>query len=285
MLLLRLFRGAGSTGHVFLLNGGKASDKGVAYSGLIGPMTTVAVIPTMPHIVNFAIEAQTSDNQKVVVRGNLPVTFVPSTARSKFDFTVDPKTGEYIAQWEPAVNAKVTEQVLRVVLDKVKEIKVEAAVVAQKEIGDEVDNKLGQENLATDGMSAGSCSIHKIEPKDDEVTKAIGVVERQAMLAAADKAVHDRRAKAAENERALKEYEAGTLLELEKKKKLLIEEQSKNKEEEAKGDAKAIGIRFAELNKIEPGKLLGASIMDAAKSGRLGSLAITSEFLAAVNQK
>ncbi len=87
------------------------------------------------------------------------------------------------------------------------------------------------------------------------------------------------------NERAVKEYEAGTKLELEKKQGILLDEQAKNKEKEATADAKATEIRLAPLKDVEAGKLLGAAIMDAAKTGRLGSLAITSEFLAAVGQK
>ena len=105
------------------------------------------------------------------------------------------------------------------------------------------------------------------------------------MLTEADKALHDRRMKGSENDRTVKEYEAGTRIELEKKQGLLLEEQAKNKEKEADADARATAIRLAPLKDVEAGKLLGAAIMDAAKTGRLGSLAITSEFLAAVGQK
>lgn len=285
MSIIRLFRSAGATGHVFLLNGSGRADKGLAYSGFIGPMTTVAVVPTTPQILNFAIDAQTKDKQGVVVRGNLTATLIPNTAVSKFDFTVETKSGGYLGNWVQVLNAKVIERVLRAVLDKVKGLDVEEATRSQKDVEDAVTTALGENAFSADGITVNSCSIPKIEPADEEVDGAIGAQERQTMLTAADRALHQRRLKASENERAVKEYEAGTKLELEKKQGILLDEQAKNKEKEANADAKATEIRLAPLEKVEAGKLLGAAIMDAAKTGRLGSLSITSEFLAAVGQK
>ncbi|MDO8518159.1 MAG: SPFH domain-containing protein [bacterium] len=284
-MLIRLFRSAGATGHVFFLKNGRIADKGLAYSGFIGPKTTVAVVPTTAQVLNFAIDAQTKDKQNVVVQGSLTATLTPSTAVSKFDFTVNAKDGGYSSQWNQVLHARVIERVLRAVLDKVKNLDVEEATRSQKEVEDAVTTALGNNAFEGDGITINSCSIPKIEPGDEDVENAIGATERQAMLTDADKALHDRRLKAAANERAVKEYEAGTKLELEKKQGILLVEQALNKEKEANADAKATEIRLAPLENVEAGKLLGAAIMDAAKTGRLGSLAITSEFLAAVGQK
>jgi hypothetical protein len=285
MLMIRLFRNAGATGHVFFLKNGRIANKGLAYSGFIGPKTTVAVVPTTPQILHFAIDARTKDKQKVVVRGSLTATLTPSIAVSRFDFTVEPKSGGYLGNWIQVVNAKVIERVLRAVLDKVKDLDVEEATRAQKEVEDAVTAALGNDAFEDDGITINSCSIPKIEPTDEEVEEAIGARERQTMLTDADHALHDRRLQAAANERTVKEFEAGTRLELEKRQGLLLDEQAKNKEKEAKADATATEIRLAPLEKVGSGKLLGAAIMEAAKTGRLGSLAITSEFLTAVGQK
>ena len=284
-MFIKLFQKAGATGHVFFLKNGRSKNMGLAFSGFIGPKTTVAVVPTTPQILNFAIDAQTKDKQNVVVQGSLTATFIPQTAVSKFDFTVDPKNGGYLGNWVQVLNAKVVERVVRAVLDKVKDLDVEEATRSQKLVEDAVTAALGSNTFQDDGITIGSCSIPKIEPADEEVEGAIGANERQTMLTNADRALHDRRLKAAVNERAVKEYEAGTKLELEKKQGILLDEQAKNKEKEANADAKATEIRLAPLKDVEAGKLLGAAIMDAAKTGRLGSLAITSEFLAAVGQK
>jgi hypothetical protein len=284
-MLITLFRSAGATGHVFFLKNGRTADKGLAYSGFIGPKTTVAVVPTTPQILNFAIDAQTKDKQNVVVRGSLTATLIPQTAVSKFDFTVETRNGGYLGNWNQVLNAKVVERVLRAVLNRVKELDVEDATRAQKDVEDAVTAALGENIFSEDGISVNSCSIPKIEPTDEEVEEAIGANERQTMLTEADRALHERRMKASGNERTVKQYEADTRFELEKKQGDLLDEQAKNKEKEANADARAIEIRLAPLEKVDAGKLLGAAIMDAAKSGRLGSMAITSEFLAAVGQK
>ena len=283
--LITLFRSAGATGHVFLLKNGKVADKGLAYSAFIGPKTTAAVVPTTPQMLDFSIDAKTKDKQEVVVTGNITVTLIPAKVVEKLDFTVNPQDGSYVSEWSQTLNAKVIERVLRAVLDKVKGLSVEEATHSQKEVEDAVTAALGAQTFANDGISIDSCSIPKIEPNDEEVTEAIGAEERQAMLTTADKAMHDRRLKAAKNERAVKEYEAGTKLELEKKQGILLDEQGKNKEKEAVTDAKATTTRLAPLQSIEPGRLLGAALMKMAETGRIGNLAIGPELLAALQQQ
>jgi hypothetical protein len=283
--IIRLFRSAGATGHVFLVRSGRIIDKGLAHSGFIGPKTTVAVVPTTPQILNFAIDSLTKDRQNVVVQGSLTATLMPGIAISKFDFTVDSKNGGYLGNWIQVLNAKVVERVVRAVLDKVKNLDVEDAICSQKLVEDAVTAALGNNTFQGDGITIDSCSIPKIEPVDEEVEDAIGAKERQTMLTEADKALHDRRLKASQNERAVKEYEVGTRLELEKKQGALLDEQAKNKEKEASADAKATEIRFAPLKNIEAGKLLGAALMDGLKNGRVGSIVVAPELLGALQQK
>ncbi len=281
MNILTLFRKAGATGNVFLLKRGKQKDMGLAYSGFISPMTTVAVVPTTPQIVSFAVEAKTSDKQDVTVVGSITATLVPRTAVSRFDFTVDPKNGAYLSPWQQTLQAKVIEKALRAILNKVKDLAVEDATRAQKIVEDEVTQALGKDNLAQDGIVIDSCSIPKIEA-DDEVAEALGAKERQAMLADADKALHERRLNASQNDRTIKQFEADTRLGLEQKNGALIEEQGRNKEKEASADAKATEIRLAPLKDVEPGKLLGAALMEMAKGGRIGNLSIVPEMLTAL---
>lgn len=99
MSLVKLFSGAGATGHVFFLRNGKLINKGIAYSGLIGPMTTPAVVPTTPVILDFSVETRTLDKQHITVVGNVKVSLQPNQAVSKFDFTVTPN-GVYINEWQ-----------------------------------------------------------------------------------------------------------------------------------------------------------------------------------------
>jgi hypothetical protein len=284
-MLWTLFRGAGATGHVFLLKNGKTEDKGLAFSGLIGPMTTVAVVPTVPQFVNFAIAAKTKDKQDVTVQGSVTITLIPKQAISAFDFTVNPKTGSYINPWDKSMSTRVIERALRTVLDEIKQLDVADATQSQKLVEDAVLAALGGDTFSADGIIVKSCSIPKIQPANDKIEASIGAVDREQMLAAADKATHDRRIKQVENDRAVKKFEADTELELEKAQADLIKERAKNGQAEARADAAATKTRLAPLADVASGKIIGAAILKAAEGGQLGSLNITSEFLAAVGSK
>lgn len=285
MSIIKFFRGAGATGNVFFLSGGKATDKGLAYSGVVWPWDIVAVIPTTAQVLDFDIDARTMDKQSINVAGNIKVTFDPTVAISKFDFTVN-QQGAYLSQWQGALRAFVIEQVFAPIREMAKSVDVGIAILSHSGFENTVKASMAASGspFAGLGIKFESCSISKVEA-DEEVAETIGSKERQAMLEGSDKAMHERRLKGVTNDRAIKEFEAGTKLELEKKQSALLDEQAKNKEKEATADARATEIRLAPLKEVESGKLLGAAIMDAAKNGRLTNLSITSEFLAAVGQK
>jgi hypothetical protein len=283
-MLLRLFRRAGATGQVFFLRNGRITDKGLAYSGFVGPMTTVAVVPKTAQVIDFSIEAQTKDKQDITITGNLKVALTPDVAVTKFDFTVDTKNGSYVNQWETALQTLVIEQVLAPIHDKAKTVDVAVATQFHKEFETAVKASIaGADNpLSKNGVIVESCSIAQIEADDEEVGMAIGATERQAMLSAADKALHERRLNAAQNERGVRTYEAETQVKLEKERTKLLEQQGLNKKTEATTDAEATKIRLAPLGEVEAGKILGAALLEMAKSGRIGNLSVGPELLAAL---
>lgn len=280
MLFLKLFRSAGATGHVFFLNKGEITNKGLAYSGLVSPWTIVAVVPTTPQIFNFSVDALTKDKQQVTVSGSLTLSLDPSAVVRKFDFTVDTSRGGFTGNWNQVLNTLVNERIVRAMNEKVRTYKVADVILAMNELEAAVMGEFVADTPELNGVIVTSCSIPSIEA-DEEIGETLGATEREAMLAAADKARHDRRIKAVENDRAVKELEAQTALGLEKDRAKLVAEKGKNQENEAKADAKATEIRMGALKDVEAGVLLGAALFAAADKGKLGSIAITSEFLAA----
>lgn len=281
--MFTLFRGAGASGHVFLLSNGKLRDQGLAYSGLIGLLTTVAVVPTIAQIIDFSVDAQTNDKQDATVSGSVTLTLTPAIAVSRFDFTVDRKSGGYQSRWNEMLRAKVTEHVVRAVVGQVKLCSIEAVILEQAAIEAAVLNALRSAEFTAAGIVVESCSIPRIEPSDEEITESIGAVERQTMLAAADKALHNRRIKAASNERAVKKYEAATRLVLEQEQAKLLVEKAKNMQAEAAADAEAMETRLRPMQELHSGTLLGVAIMKLAETGKLGNINLTSEFFAAVS--
>lgn len=281
-----LFTRAGATGHVFLVNNGRRRDKGLAYSGLVGPGTTVAVVPTIQQVLAFSVDALTADRQTVNVTGSVVVTLVPPTAVATFDFTVDPQSGTYRARWEQNLHALVTERVFGPVRAKVRELALKDVVSANSVIEEAIMAKIGgDEKLSAKGIVVDSSSAPSIEPENDELTDALGAPERETMLADADAATHERQMKAVENARAVKTYESQTQLELEKERAKLVKEQNKNEMEKAKTDAKATAERLKPIKDAESGKVFAAALLEMAKSGRIGSINIAPDLLAAVNAK
>jgi regulator of protease activity HflC (stomatin/prohibitin superfamily) len=287
LFFFKLFRGARATGHVFFLNRGRARNKGLAFSGYVGPMTTVAVVPTTPQILDFSIPARTQDKQTIIVTGNVKVALVPATAVSKFDFTVNTKDGSYLSPWDQPLRAIVIEHVLGPVREKAKELGVEAAIQAHKDFEDLIKTRISERGnpLAGKGVNVESCSVAKVDASDKEVEQSIGAKQRQEMLAQADKALHERRLKAAENDRAVLEYEAATKLKLEQDRAKLVEEIGKNEVKTAENDARAVEIRLLAFKAADAGKVLGAALMEMAKNGRIGSLSVVPELFAALQDK
>jgi len=278
-----LFRGAGATGRVFAIAGGSRHDRGLGWSGIIGPLTTIAVLPTTPQIVNFAIQAYCRDQQIVTVNGSLQVNLTPE-ALDTFDFTVNRDHGGYLANWQSGLKTLVTEYLLSPIRTQAKQFEVATAVTSQNEFEAAVQEATRTGPLQGQGIVVVSCSINQIEADDDEIAEAIGATERQRMLIEADAALHGRRLKAATNDRVVKQYEGETARTLEQERSELVRMEGLNKIAEAEADAAATKIRLEPLAALPAQQVLAAGLMEAARSGRLGSIALTTELLTAIGK-
>ena len=284
MSLFKFFRGAGAAGMVFLLNNGERKNKGLAYSGILGPYTTVAVVPTVSRIIPFSVSTRSKDEQAVTVTGELEITLDPDTVVSKFDFTVN-NSGGYTGDWEEALRSLVIAQILKPVHTKAGELDVKDAVKSMAVFETTIVSSgasTQKDLLAEKGIKLVSASVKKVEADDAELSRALGATEKQGLLTTADAAVHGRRSKAAENDRSLKQYEAQTVQALEEDRKKLIEFQITNDKLKADADVENQQKRLALYKDIEPGKLLAVSLMDFAGNGNVGTLNIGPELLTAI---
>jgi regulator of protease activity HflC (stomatin/prohibitin superfamily) len=286
-MIIQYFNRAGATGHVFFFRGGKPVDKGLAYSGFVLPATTVAVVPTVPQILNFDVEVHTKDKQEITVAGDIKVKINPANkAVMNFDFTVNPSTGSYLTAWQQTLNAVVIERVLPPIREIAKNLTVEDAILSHEQFAQAIQKALSADTiLGTKGITVESCSVATVLAADEQVGQAIGAKEKQVMLSAADQAVHERRMAAATSERTLQTYESETKLTLEKERTKLVEEQGANEVKRAGKDAEASKIRLEALAEVDPAKVLGAAIMKMAEGGRIGSINIGPELLEAIRPK
>lgn len=276
-----MFTRAGATARVFQVKKGKAVDLGPAWSGLVAPWTTLAVVPTTPIIVNYSVEARTADAQPITVNGTVTVTLDPDVARLAFDMAVDHQTGSYREPWQRQLQSMVAERVLGPIRTSAKQLGVVAALAAQPEIEAAItDATKNDATLTKSGIAVTGVSVFSVEA-DGKVLEAAGAKELQAMLAAADKAMHDRREKAASNDRAIKKLESETAELLEKERAKLVAARAENELAQAKADAEALKTRLEPFGEVEPEKALAAALIEMAKRG-VSSINIGPELLAAL---
>ena len=286
MSLIRLFSGAGAAGHVFLLRNGKRKNMGLAYSGLIGPTTTPAVVPTTPLILDFSIDARTKDKQQITVAGNLKVTLDPAVAVAHFDFTVTAK-GSYVSPWQDVLRALVTEKVLAPVRGAALTLDIEIAAKSHTSFETAVMAEVSgtSQVLSGLGITVTSCSVSKVIITNQGVGDAIGSKERELMLGESDTARHDRRMLGAKNDREVRTYEAETALKQEEDRTKLIEMQGSNEKLEATTKAAAAKEGLTAFEGIDAAKLLSIALVKFAEEGNVGTLNIGHELLTALRQQ
>lgn len=285
-MFIKLFRSAGATGHVFTLSRGRSRDRGVGWSGWIGPATTVAVVPTVTQVINFSAEAYTSDNQSVLVSGAVQIRFAPAIAKEAFDFAVDPRNGGYQSEWETLLQESIAKTVLNPIRLNAAKCRITEAVTAQVSFETAVDEAIAgaTNSLAVRGVKVEGCSVSLVRPTDLKVGGAIGATEREALLSQADNALHNRQLKAAQNNREVRTYDAETALALENERAKLVASQNENLIATAEAEAKATDVRLKPLANIPPPQLLAEALMRAAENGGLGQVVITTELLTHLSQ-
>jgi len=280
---IKFFKGAGATGNVFFLKSGTPDDKGIAYSGLVGPKTTIAVVPTSPQNFSFSLRAVTKDLQRITISGGVIAILTPARAVKSFDFTVD-ENGMYKEDFDSKLLSIITEQILNPLREKVADLDVVAVIKSHKVLAEAITT-MDKTALEEQGIVIKNCSIASINADDSKIGEAIGAKEKEDLLTTADKAKHDRHMESIENDLKAKEAEAKNALLLEEKKSQLIVEENKNLEARANGKKTAGEIELSIYDKSEPGKLLGIALLEMGRNGKIGTLNVGPELLTAIQSQ
>jgi len=281
------FNFAGPNDFVALVRGGSEVATGKGLAGFLRPSTSVAVVPLGVKVVNFQVTERSQDGQQVTVVGELAVSYVPEM-REKFDFSVFRENGQYrndpTAEIEDQVRIAVRNP-LRVTLATMTLDQLATNGVAQLEevLSTEVADKSSQlmRRLQANEIAVQSASVQSALPSDNKVAAAFGAEQREDLLAKQDKAVADRRQKAAESDRSIREFEEATALKLVKKQAQRVDEEGKNVVKRAEAEATAEAARLAVFEGMEPGAVLAQAVWKAAGSG-IDRLSIDPALLAAI---
>ncbi len=282
--MMQFFRRAGATGHVFRTRFGRRTALGLAWSGFVLPFDTLAVVPTTAQTVELTLQVQTADRQELIVAGSVLIRLVTDTAVAMFDFTVDVASGAHREHWRDNVRIAVIEQIQKSIRRHAATVSVIDAIAAPAAFETAVQAALerGQSALASRGIQFEACMLTQVTPGDRKLAEALGASERQALLAAADAAIHERQMKAAEHSRLLQSFEAETTLRLEDERSRLVARRGENLIAEATAEASAARRRLEAVAGMAPPQLMAAALLRAAESGHLGHVTITSDVIAAL---
>lgn len=228
--------------HILHYTKGRLARHGPGLSYWFYPLSAaIAQVPVEDCETTFLLRERTVDLQEVSVQCTLVYRFAdPEKAASRANFTISLNSGQWVekplekigAFWAQRVREPVRAHLIRLPLaDAVRSgaATVRAAI---------------REALAADaepaemGLALVGVQIDQIAPSPD-LAKALETPTREAIQQKADEAVFQRRALAVEKERAIKENELATQVELARRQDELIRRNNANKELEAEGKAAA----------------------------------------------
>ncbi len=216
---------------ILYYKGGRLARKGAGIAFWFSPLTAaIAMLPIEDCQSTFILNERSADFQIVKVQATITYRIAdPEKAAGRFNFSLSIETGAWLEQpldrlasvlaqralpvARKLIAAQTLENVLRDGSEQVRAA-VSAALTSDPEI-------------VAMGLQLVSLVIDQIVPSAD-LEKALGTPMREQVQSRADEAQFQRRAIAVEKERAIKENELATELELERRQQELIQKRGEN---------------------------------------------------------
>lgn len=221
---------------------GRLAREGAGLAYWFNPLTAaVAKVPVDDCEATFIHHERSADMQNLVVQATVIYRFSkPALAAKRLNFTIDLHTGAWIDQPLEKAAAFWTARTLGPVRAYLADVTLPEAVRA----GAERMTNLIRASLADDpeldsmGLSVVGVQVVSVSATA-ELEKALQTPTRESMQQKADEAVFARRALAVENERAIRQNELATEVELAKRQEALIEQRGANHMREVQRKAEA----------------------------------------------
>ena len=219
------------TTHLLQFRKGRVVREGAGLSFFYyAPSSSLVAVPIASQASDFMLELVTSDFQGVTVQGEISFRVKdPRRTAAMMDFSLA-ANGKGHASDDPrrlaervAMQAKVIIQQAVQALDLKQALKASAAIAraAQQQLG-------AQAEIEALGLQILGVSIVAIKPTPD-IARALEAEARESNLKAADDAVYLRRMASVQNERAIRQNELDTEIAVEQKKRQIQEAQMEAK--------------------------------------------------------
>lgn len=190
----------------------------------------VAQLPVEDCETTFVLRERSSDFQEVVVQCTVAYRIAdPEKAAARVNFTISPRTGAWLepplerlaAFWSQVAQPPARGWITGVPV-------VEAVRSGADAIRRSIEESLGSNpEIAAMGLAVVGIQIQRVAPTA-EVEKALETPTRESIQQKADEATFQRRALAVEKERAIKENELATEIELARQQENLIRQRGAN---------------------------------------------------------
>lgn len=230
---------------------GRLVRQGVGLAYWFNPLSaSLAQVPVEDCETTFLLQERSADFQQVAVQCTVVYRFVdPKLAAARVNFTISPETGRWVEKPMDRMAALWSELVRQPARAYLSGVPVVQAVREGPEaIRRAIADSLAREGeLATMGLAVAGVQVSRVAPTA-ELEKALETPTREALQEKADEATFQRRALAVEKERAIKENELATEIELARRQDDLIRRKGENKLLEVQSQAAAERARVeAEL--------------------------------------
>ncbi len=228
--------------YILHFQNGKLVRSGAGLAYWFSPLSAaVAQVPGEDIETTFVFKELSQDFQEITVQCSLRYRCAdPQKAAARVNFAIALDRGIWLEEplerlaslWSQRAQQPARAYILRVPL-------VEAVQSGAQVIQTAMEEALRSDpEIAAGGLALVSLLVNRVAPSAD-LEKALQTPTREAMQQKADEATFLRRAMAVEKERAIKENELNTEIELAKRQEELIRQQGANRLEEIRREAEA----------------------------------------------
>lgn len=243
--------------------------------------TTIAAVPVVSQDAPFIFTESTRDFQEVSIQGHL--TYRVDNAlelANALDFTLDPKSGNYRGKAAEKLVQRVVNAVQANTRYGVNALSLEDALTQVKELSGEVLAAVQADpGLRAVGVVVESLHFTAVNATP-EMRKALEADYRESLQQRADQAIYTRRKAAVEEESQISHRELDNDVELEERRRDLVDLQARNQLTLAEADAKADELKLNPYGEISPQALVGLALKEwAAHAGTIENLSISPDIL------
>ena len=246
--------------------------------------TNIAAVPTGNQDASFIFTEATANFQEVAIQGTLTFRLTdPEALARRLDFTIDPRSQQYLTEDPDKLTQLVVNKVQTHTRAAVNKLTLEQALTAARTLEKAVLEAVAREEELIDlGVMVINQHVTAIKPTP-EMQKALEADYREGLQKRADQAIYDRRAAVVESERDIMEREINTEIEIETRRKELVDTQARNNLTLAEAEAQAAELKLNPYAEMPPQALVGLALKEwAGNAGQIGNLNITPDLLGQV---